>query len=583
MRRSAAMLAACMIIVCACTDKRSKSARYLRVGNASREHGSYTEALGLYEKGIHSDPSNGELYWRAGETASALKQWDRAIWFLQRAMSLQPNRIESYSEAAGIYIMVYGTVPRPQQTAILRELRTISEDLHQRFPNTFDDLRIAGYVNLLSERPERALALFQRARQKKPGDQETLARCIELLVASGQVDKAEALVTEADPRDARAPEVYQALARHYLAANRFADVERIARTEVKNSPNLSSGYLLLAASQYSEQRLPDMLDSVGRVAALGPLGPYEAGDFYLRIGDLPRARQMYESGAARSSKLQAAYQKRLVEVLAKQGQLADGELVVRTLLNADPTDQEALAIQASLSLMKGNARAAVGQFESVARNLPEDYVLRYLYGHALLVTGNVDEAVTQFGESLRLRGDYIWPRIALAHITADSGKYGDTLLLGSELAQNDLLNVPFDTAGQRPQERPFYETVLKVPANGGLPLSHLAVKMADAGIGVENAVIIAERVQRAMPSNDEVAADLAAVYTRVNRLDAAMNLMRPIVERNPDRRMFRYRLAAILLDKGNRTQAREECEAALRAQGSDEEKTQVMQLLRKIG
>jgi len=583
MRQGAALTAFLLIVSGCSTDKRTQGAQYLQEGDSIRTRGSYRKALVLYEKGIKVDARNDELYWRAGEAARELKQWDKAVSYLHRAISLRPDRIEPYTEAANIYIFAYGATPPAQQAAILRELSAISDELQKRFPNTFEAARVAGYVDLLSpRRTEPALAHFLRARDLRPDDQEMLARCVELLVASGQVAKAEALAALAKQNDARAPGMYEAIASDYLRAHRTADVERIALIETKNHPNLADGYLMLGALQFSTRRWPEMLATVGRVGSLGPLGPYAAGDFLLRVGDVARARQQYEAGAARGGTFQAAYQKRLVEVLPKQGQLADAERIIRALLKADPKDQEALALQATLALAKGDPRTAVSQFRPLLLNMNEDFVLRFLYGRALLATGDLAGAVQQFTDTLKLRGDYIWPRIALAHITIDAGKYGETLLLADALVKVDAVNVPFDTAGQRPQERPFYDTVLNIRPNGGLPLSQLAAKMADAGIGLELALAMAESARTAS-SNDEIAANLAAVYTRVNKLDAAMDLIKPVVERNPDRTIFHYRLAEVLLRKGNKASADKECEAALRAQGSEKEKTRAAELLRKTG
>src|SRR5581483_5586748 len=444
---------------------------YLRVGDTIRARGSYSMALVFYEKGIHADPRNADLYWRAGEAASHLKQWGKAVRYFQRSISLRPERIQSYTEAADIYILGYRVSPPLQQAAILNELKGISDKLHARFPNSFEDERLAGYVELLSGRPEPALAHFLQARQLHPQDPDVLTRCVELLADGGQVEKAEALVDEGKPKDADAAAIYDAIAAYYLRADRMADLERIARTEIQRNPGVADGYLVLGALEFSAQRWPDMLANLRTVAALGPLGPYTAGDFFLRISDLPRAREQYESGAARTGPFQVDYQKRLVEVLVKQGHPSDAERLAERLLNAHPKDPEAVAIRASITLLRGEARTAAVQFRPLLDSLPQDFVLRFLYGRALAESGNVAAAVLQFKDACMLREDYIWPRIALANLTIDTGNYGDTLLLAKQIVNAGAVNIPFETAGQRPQERPFYEKVLHIRPVGGLPMS----------------------------------------------------------------------------------------------------------------
>jgi hypothetical protein len=109
--------------------------------------------------------------------------------------------------------------------------------------------------------------------------------------------------------------------------------------------------------------------------------------------------------------------------------------------------------------------------------MPDDFVLRYQYGRALLLSGDGGAAVTQLKEALRVRPDYLWPRVLLAHVSLDASRFGVALELIDTIKANPGINVPFETAGQRPQEQPGYEMLLGVRASAAGVLKDLNTKL----------------------------------------------------------------------------------------------------------
>jgi len=143
--------------------------------------------------------------------------------------------------------------------------------------------------------------------------------------------------------------------------------------------------------------------------------------------------------------------------------------------------------------------AAAKDFQRVLGQLPEDFVLRYNFGRALLSLEDVSSAISYFKEALRLRPDYVWPRLTLAFITLDAGDSFSAVRLSREVLAQDGPNIPFDTAGQRPQERPFYDEILRVKPDTRMVLGKLADALKTNGVGSDEALAMSRLAREQAP------------------------------------------------------------------------------------
>ena len=69
-------------------------------------------------------------------------------------------------------------------------------------------------------------------------------------------------------------------------------------------------------------------------------------------------------------------------------------------------------------------------------------MLRYNLGKALLAKGNMQAARIQFEEAIKLRPDYLLPRITLAQIYLQNREFGKVVQASQEILLYDATNVP---------------------------------------------------------------------------------------------------------------------------------------------
>jgi len=87
------------------------------------------------------------------------------------------------------------------------------------------------------------------------------------------------------------------------------------------------------------------------------------------------------------------------------------------VLKDNPADDQAKAMRAALLIETGNPKEvqiAVEELQSVVTRMPANPVLRFNLGRAQMVLGHIEQARTQFQEAVKLRKDYVAPRLALA-------------------------------------------------------------------------------------------------------------------------------------------------------------------------
>lgn len=442
-----ALLIAFSLLVGCNRDPNVAKRRYVENGNKYFDRGKYKEALIMYRNALKRDLKFGEAYYRAALAELKLERYVDAARDLQRAVELQPENLDAHVRLTNLYLNVYlGDPKRPKQ--LLSELRTLSDRFSQRFPNSYDDERVKGYLALFDSNREEALKHFEAANRIKPHQQDLVLVYMQTLIATGKRAEGEKLAWEMLSKDPAALPIYDALVLMYARQNKPAEVERILKTKVEKNPNVADTYLQLAAHYYSTGNRDQMMSTLQPVVSdetKFPKGNLRVGDFFLRIREYDQAAQRYHTGISAAPADKATYQKRLVEVLVKQNRNDEANKVVAEVLKENPKDDEAIALRASLSMLTGTReqlQSAINDLQSVITRMPRNPVLRYNLGRALLARQDVQAARVQLEEAIRIQPDYVLPRITLAQIMLQNREYPKVVQMAQEILTYDQANLP---------------------------------------------------------------------------------------------------------------------------------------------
>jgi tetratricopeptide (TPR) repeat protein len=738
--------------------------RYVETGNKYFKSGKYKEALIMYRNALKRDLKYGEAYYRAALAELAMQRFVDASRDLQRAVELQPDNVDAMDRLTNLYLNVYlADRKRPKQ--LLEELKNIAEKYSKRFPNSYSEARLRGYLALFDNDPQTAVKSFEKANSRKPLQQDLVMIYMQTLANVGRGAEGEKLAYQLLEKNPAALTIYDVLYLYYGRENRKDDAERILRTKVEKNPRLPEVRLQLAAHYYTvgdREKMSGTLKEMESDASAFPNSPLLVGDFFARIKDYDQAASRYQDGAKRFPKDKHLYQKRLVEIMVKKNQKDEAVQLVNEILKEDPKDSEAIAIRASLSLLAGTReqlQSAINDLQTVLSKMPDNPVLRYNLGRALLAKQNWDAARVQFEEAIKLRPDYLLPRITLAQMMLQNREWGKVVQMAQEILvydqgnlaarllrsraligmgemkqareeltqtssqfpelpearlqvaaldlqdkkfkqaeesfrkiygqfkdprafmglvdtyvaqgntaaalkalRDELVRDPerleyrvaianisgnsgdyktavaeyktvldklprnsqvwlqlsevyrrageienamsavkkaqelaptsvaahlqlamlYDTGGKRPEAKPVYEQVLRLQPDNPIALNNLAYILAESGNDLDQALTMAQKAKQQRPQDEDVADTLGWIYIKKNIPDSAVSIFRELTVKNPGRTTFHYHLAMALYQKGDKVNAKRECEIALKNNNNAAEVARIKELLAKI-
>jgi len=415
---------------------RQSPQEYVAKGNSFFSAGKYEDAIINYKKAIQRDPKFGEGYYRLGLVQLKTGKSRDAYAALSTASALLPDRTDVKVTLADFLLLNYlGNKNRP--TALYTQLTKLSEDLIAKDLNSYDGLRIKGALAWTDGRLKEAEAFFQKANVEKPLQPSLILMWAQVLFRDGQSPEAERLALQLIQAHRDAGPIYDLLYRYYQSQNRPTDAENILRTKVSNNPGDINDALELAMFYAAAGKRDQMTATLQRVLddpKTFPDARLRVGDFYGALHDWPEAIRQYEEGAKANPKAKIAYLKRISDAWLAQGQGDQAAGVIADILKESPNDDSAKAVNASLLLKTRKpekVQAAVNDFQDLVKKKPDNPLLRFALGQALVAKGDQNEAATQFRESLKESPRYLPSIMALAQLSLSKKDYVQALQYAS--------------------------------------------------------------------------------------------------------------------------------------------------------
>jgi tetratricopeptide (TPR) repeat protein len=419
--------------------------QYVARGNTFFKAGKYEDAILNYKKAIQRDPKFGEGYYRLGLAELKTGKSRDAYVAINTASGLLPDRADVQVTLADFLLVGYlGNKNRP--AALYTQLSKLSDSFIAKDPNSYDGLRIKGALAWTDGRLKEAEAFLQKANAQKPLQAPVVLMWVQVLFRDGQPEAAERLAQEFIKAHKDSGTIYDVLYAHYQSENRPVDAENILRTKVKNNPSNINDALELAMFYAAANKRDQMTATLQRVLndpKTFPDARLKVGDFYGVLHDWPEALRQYQEGANANSKDKAMYLKRISDAWLAQGKGEQAAGVVSEILKEHPDDESAKAVNASLLLKTGKpekVQAAVNDFQDLVKKQPDNPLLRFALGEALMAKGDQNEATVQFRESLKQRPIYIPSIMALAKLSLSKREFAQALQYAdSALAVNPKL------------------------------------------------------------------------------------------------------------------------------------------------
>jgi tetratricopeptide (TPR) repeat protein len=438
--RIVAVILASLVGLASCSrDPNVVKKRYLESGNKYFEKGRYKEASIQYRNALKRDAKYGAAHYKLALVSLKSGDVAGAVSSLRRAVELvpadQPDHWDAVVKLADIYLLL-----GKGEKQYVEEVDKFTKDLLKRDPNSFDGHRLVGDLRFAraseaytSKHPEEGKVLleqaideYRKADSVKPGQLGVSIQLARVLSVKGDLAGAEALYRRVIEEDKTFQAGYTELYRLYLFQNKTADAEQVLRLAFEKNPKQFDYLIYLAMHYFRLQRRDEMVRVLSEIKTHAKdydQAYFTVGDFYLRMGDADSAIREYKEGMSKDPSKKTTYQKRVIEVLMRQGKTSEAAEVNAQILKESPGDNDARGLAASLMLDKGDVAKALTELQSVVTRAPDNPVSRFNLGRAHLARGEWEQARQQLQKAIEIRPDYILARLALAQLQVTRSEF----------------------------------------------------------------------------------------------------------------------------------------------------------------
>jgi predicted Zn-dependent protease len=128
----------------------------------------------------------------------------------------------------------------------------------------------------------------------------------------------------------------------------------------------------------------------------------------------------------------------------------------------------------------------------------------------------------------------------------------------------------------------MYRGVVNSHPDNAPALNNVAFFLADNGGDLDEALRLAKNALAKTPAQPSFSDTIGYIYLKKGMLDSAIQSFSMLARRYPASASFRYHLGLALFEKGDKTVAKKELQAALANHPSPQETLQIRELLNAI-
>jgi tetratricopeptide (TPR) repeat protein len=457
---TAILAAAALLTLVSCSrDPNVAKRHYLENGNKYFEKGNYKAAEIMYRNALQKDGRYGDAHYHLALTYLKQGKLPPAVHELRVSMELLkkdgPDAAAHWDSVVKLSEIYLAAAPEKQ---FLDEVEQNVKDLLARDANSFDGHRLNADLSYIratqayktarkdegQELLKEATAEYRKADSLQPGNQGVqmqLARCMEF---GNDLDGAEKLFRQVIDKDKTFDAAYTELYKLYIFRQKPDEGEKVLRLAFQNNPKKYYFLRALALHFSMLRRRDDMVAVLNQIKSHAK--DYDqayitVGEFYMLLGDGDSAIKEFREGIEKDPKKKVTYQKRIIETLMRQGKRNEAAEINAQILKANPEDNDAKGLEASLLLDRGDVNKALQELQGVVTRAPDNPVARFNLGRAHAALGQTEQARQMYQKAIELRPDYVVARLALAQLQVRLNEFDAALKAAQQVLAIDRGNV----------------------------------------------------------------------------------------------------------------------------------------------
>ncbi len=490
------------------------------------------------------------LEWQ-GTSLLSLRQADKALEHLQRALEITPNRPEAHFNLGLLLLGQESTEEAGKEFERALELR----------PNFVLAAHYRGVAFEKADRPDDAVRAYEQALQIEPGFVRTYLNLGHLLLTMDRRDDARRYLRHGIQVVSRAQS--QPLIELFQEAE-FADITPILSETVTGAVLPPVAAILVAVQIPDFERLEpsvaaqikQFLGEFSRLSSADGVGAAEVAEGYGMLGQLYHAYEFNEAAercyinAIRLTPKDDRSYHLLGALYQQAGQLAAAQSYLTLAAQLNPDNVAASVRLGTIALQLNETAKARESFLAALQKDPESAAAHNGLGDVALAEKKYAEAVTHFEAALQRAPDANRVHYSLGMAYRGLGE--------SEKAQAELEK--HGPVGIRPAD-PLVDALPQLLQGERVHLIRGQLAYS-AGRFTEAAEAYAEALA-ANPDSDSALTNYGAALTKGGQLDDAVTHLRRALEIEPKNVTAQFNLASVLAKQGEFNEAIEHFDAVL--------------------
>ena len=430
-------------------------------------------------------------------------------------------------------------------------------------PNDEPALLLRASIQLAQKQAADALKTLATAQQVDPNNAQTAYEQGQAYQQQNDLDRAQDSYLQAAKLNPNLYGAQSALAELMLNAGHSDAALVYAQKMQALAPNQPQGYLLAGSALANLKQYAQAEANLKHFAVLAPassLGPSRLGYLYLM-----------------------------------QARTADANREFEQALHLDPGDTDALAGLLSLYQQQGQLAKAAPRIEA------QMTAARAAHVPAATIANMENQLARTYSQ---LKQPAQAEATLQKSLQVDPNNFNTYALLGALYAQQNsfrqaqaaftqavaknpaspgmwtLLGILDEQLQQPAQGEQAYLKALALDPNNGVANNNLASMYADRANDLDQALVLAQRAKRALPTIPSVNDTLGWIYVKQGVYQLAIPLLQQAVAAQPKASDFRYHLGAALYGAGRKPEARVQLDQAVRLDQGLARQSDVQQMLK---
>ena len=386
-----------------------------------------------YRKALQKDPAFVEAIYGLALADIKIGRLPQAYAGLKRARELRPAQEDMAAALADVCLFSYAYDPSHPRK-LYEEALKITADLERKNPNSFQTVRLHGYLASVDGNNPEAIRLFRQANRIKPLQPDVVVPLMKLLIEAKLGAEAEELGSAMLARDKTLSGIYDVLYGQRISAGDIAAAEKVLQQHVQNNPRDAGAVLKLcrhhAAANKADSLVQSCASDLLRRSGEFPRIHIRVADFWMELNRPEQAVQALEEGIRSDRAFANTYRKRLAVILEQSGQNQRAGVVLDEVLKSEPSDLETRLQRNSIRLTtakKDEIAGAASDLKALVDAFPWHAGTRVTLGRALSLLGDAQGAAAEYAEATKRNPDSAEARLASGSDAAARGNYRDAL------------------------------------------------------------------------------------------------------------------------------------------------------------